>query len=108
MGRSIWEPHLLVRVIRKKKQQLGEIEQDLEKLPLDHPARLRLFERRLVLEKGIPELEAEYANRTGERQLGGGDSHSKSSPVQSKLAKEETKLSRVNRNDRASKQRAKR
>jgi hypothetical protein len=85
MGHSIWEPDLLLRNIRKKKQQLGEIERDLENLPLDHPERHRLFERRWHLEKAIPTLEAEYTNRTGEREMGSGDSHSHDRPGRATL-----------------------
>jgi hypothetical protein len=64
MGRSILEPDLLLRNIHTKKRQLGEIEQDLKNLPYDRPERHRLLERMLHLQQGIPELEAEYANRT--------------------------------------------
>jgi len=76
MARSILEPDLLLRVIGKKKQQLGKIERDLENLPLDHADRHGLFELREHLRKGIPDLEAEYAKYTDEHQLGSGDSHS--------------------------------
>ena len=101
MGRSIFDPDLLSRLIRTKKRQLGEIEQDLENLPLDHPGRLRLFERRLVLEKGIPELEAEYQKGSSERRMASGDPLSEGTPVQSKLAKETPKLVFTRRNGKS-------
>jgi hypothetical protein len=64
---SLYEPLLLLRIINKKKHQLAEIEGDLERLPLDHPTRLRWLERMLHLQQGIPALEAEYARRTNEQ-----------------------------------------
>jgi hypothetical protein len=90
MGRSIFEPPLLLRVIRKKQQQLAEIDQDLENLPYDHPERFRLLERKVVLEKGIPALEVEYQDRTGDRQLGKGDLQAERTRTQSKLATRES------------------
>jgi hypothetical protein len=63
---SLYEPQFLLRIIKRKKRQLAEIEEDLLRLPLDHPTRLRWLERRLNLQQGIPALEAEYARRTGD------------------------------------------
>jgi hypothetical protein len=63
MGRSIYHPDVFPRYINKKRQQLAEIQVHLQRLPLDHPSRHRLLERMLHLQKGIPELEAEYEKR---------------------------------------------
>jgi hypothetical protein len=68
MPRSLYEPELFLKIINKKKHQLAEIEGELERLPLDHPTRLRWLERMLHLQQGIPALEAEYGKRTGNSQ----------------------------------------
>jgi len=64
MPRSLFDPGLFEQYLKKKKQQLAKIQKDLQELPLDHPSRPRLLECMLHLERGIPELQAEYAKRT--------------------------------------------
>jgi hypothetical protein len=60
MTHFLREPRLLEKIINKKQQQLKEIQEDLDNLPLDHSSRPRLLERMLHLQNGIPGLEAEY------------------------------------------------
>ena len=61
MTRLLHNPRLLTKYIDKKKEQLQQILQQLGELQLEDPARPRLLEQMLYLQKGIPELENLYA-----------------------------------------------
>jgi hypothetical protein len=62
MTHLLHNPRLLRKYIDKKQEQLQEILEELEALDLEEPARFRLLELMLYLQKGIPELEQVYGD----------------------------------------------
>ena len=65
MTRSLLhDPRLLRKYIDKKQEQLQQISDELDELPLEAPERPRLLEKMLYLQKGIPSLEDRYTEIT--------------------------------------------
>jgi hypothetical protein len=62
MAHFLENPRLLQRNIDKKRNQLRDILEDLERQPLDNPARPRLLEKMLHLQNAIPALEGMSAD----------------------------------------------
>ena len=86
VARSLFEPELLRKNIDEKQRQLEEIQEDLNKLPLEDPLRTRWLERMWHLQKGIPELEAKLAEHTRAQPRDSQEIH-KPHEVQTKLSR---------------------
>jgi hypothetical protein len=59
--RLLQDPRLLRKYIEKKQEQLQQISDELDELPLEAPERSRLLEKMLYLQNGIPPLWQRYA-----------------------------------------------